>query len=746
MDQNWLANGLGLLTSRLLATHDGAHVWAVLREHLPAVNVRQALAGFFEAEADDPVAGCELRDIFSAPPEPLWCASRSFPPPGLLPAEAAFSLALLPLVTQSGRRGFIAFDTNSLDSLGSIAQQVVGALNSVQLYQEAVEGRRLAEEANRTKTRFLSTVSHELRTPLSLIVGLSDILLQASRTNPRALAESYLGDIQRIHTSAQQIGGLIRDVLDLANSDSGKLRLTREVLDLSQALRPVADTGRQMAHDKSLTWLEALPEPGPQVWGDPARLRQIILNLVSNAVKYTPRGSVSLRIEAAAGLIRVVVSDTGIGVPPGEQSSIFDEFQRSSRTQAQGYGGLGLGLAISQRLAELHGGQIALGASGPDAGSVFYFTLPVAEVAAPARLESRPAAEPMVLVLTHHAGQGEALRAHLSRQGRAVQLVQLDDEPDWVGQVTAALPMAVVMDVGVPPQLGWPALRLLREHPALRTLPVLFYSLSPAGGVVVEAQGPTSSELARRLELALAPAGPGQREKVILVVDDDPHTRDMHVRMVRSQAGNFRVLTAPDGRTALNELQQERPDLVLLDLMMPDMDGFHVLEAMRANAATRHIPVIVLTGQSLTEKEMAQLNQGVTTVLEKGLFNVAETLAHVEAALSRKRKLSTEAQRLVRQAMAYLHEHYAETITREALARHVGLSNDYLTASFRKELGLTPIAYLNRYRVYQAKALLADPSKSVLQVALAVGFSDSGYFSRVFRHEVGLAPEAFRHS
>jgi AraC-like DNA-binding protein len=169
-----------------------------------------------------------------------------------------------------------------------------------------------------------------------------------------------------------------------------------------------------------------------------------------------------------------------------------------------------------------------------------------------------------------------------------------------------------------------------------------------------------------------------------------------------------------------------------------------VLEAMREREATRQIPVVVLTGQVLTEKEMARLNRGVATVLSKGLFSLEETLDHLDTALEGNRRLSGQAQRLVRQAMAYIHGHYAEPISRTDLARHVALSEDYLTACFRKELGVTPIAYLNRYRVHQAKQLLSDTSKSITEIALEVGFSDSGYFSRVFRREVGLSPEAYR--
>jgi AraC-like DNA-binding protein len=178
--------------------------------------------------------------------------------------------------------------------------------------------------------------------------------------------------------------------------------------------------------------------------------------------------------------------------------------------------------------------------------------------------------------------------------------------------------------------------------------------------------------------------------------------------------------------------------------MMPGLDGFGVLEAMRGQDATRDIPVIVLTGQVLTERDMARLNQGVATVLNKGVFSLEETLAHIDAALARNRELSEQAQHLVRQAIAYIHQHYADPISRVDLARHVALSEDYLTACFRKELGVTPITYINRFRVNRAQKLLVDTAKSITEIARDVGFSDSGYFSRVFRREVGQSPTDYR--
>jgi len=251
-------------------------------------------------------------------------------------------------------------------------------------------------------------------------------------------------------------------------------------------------------------------------------------------------------------------------------------------------------------------------------------------------------------------------------------------------------------------------------------------------------------ELTRVLENQKLASGDEQDEKIFLSVDDDPATLEMYVRIAQSWLGKHKVLKARNGREALELMQQQRPGLVLLDLMMPELDGFGVLEAMKEKESTRDIPVIVLTGKILTENDMVRLNRGVARVLEKGLFSVQETLTHIDAVLARKRNLGSEAQRLVRQAMAYLHERYNQPISRQDLARYLGMSEDYLTSCFRKEVGMTPIAYLNRYRINQAKAMLTESDKNITEIAMSVGFSDSGYFSRVFRRQVGVSPETYR--
>ena len=237
-----------------------------------------------------------------------------------------------------------------------------------------------------------------------------------------------------------------------------------------------------------------------------------------------------------------------------------------------------------------------------------------------------------------------------------------------------------------------------------------------------------------------------QPAPTILIVCGDPNTLELHARIVQLHSLANRVLKAQNGEQALNLLIHESVDLVLLDLDLPGLDGFGVLEKMRDEDRLRRIPVLVLTGKALFEADMARLPHGVASVLEKGVFSLEETITHMNAALDRKRRLSGEAQRLVRKAMAFIHEHFAEPITRREIAQHVSIAEDYLTYCFRQELGTTPIKYLQRYRVNRARALLRESDTTITEIARRVGFSDSGYFSRIFHRETGMSPEAFRRS
>ncbi len=751
VDERWTSSRLSLLTARLLTALDELQIYEILATHLPAMAIHTALLGWFEAAGADPVAWTTIRDTVHPAQDLVHIPSREFPPARLFPPETPFILTLIPLVDQSGQLGFMVFDAAHFDLYGSIVQQVGSALNTARLYRQATEGRRLAEEANGMKSRFLSTISHELRMPLNLIVGLSSMVLRESEEREPPLPEPTRDDLDRIHAYAQHLGGLIGDVIDLATSDAGQLRLNNTTVDLGQALRLVVESGNQLAAAKGLAWEAHLPTTGPWVWGDPTRLRQVALNLITNAVKFTTSGGVRLWLEAGPDSVTVRVQDTGLGIPPAEQGAIFDDFRQSARSVARGYGGLGLGLAISKRLVELHGGTLALHSTGDDgSGSTFSFTLPTLPppLAQARRRAHGPSAEQRVAVLTNRPNSSEHLRQHLHGRGFPVQTVLMARDTDWRAQLDEGCPDTIILDVSTDVALSWEALQEIKGRQTLVGIPILLFSSSQREGSVLELDYLTKpielADLTRALDHHWLMADTAQPTHTILVVDDEPHTLEMHARIVQAHSSANRVLKARDGKEALALLHREIVDLLLLDLQMPEMDGFAVLEAMREMESTRQIPVIVVTGKVLTEADMARLNQGVAAVLGKGLFSIEETIAHISAALEHKRRLSGEAQRLVRSAMAYLHANFTEAISRRDIAQHVGITEDHLTFCFRQELGTTPIEYLQRYRINQAKRLLKEGPQPITRIALDVGFSDSGYFSRIFRRETGMSPEQFR--
>lgn len=677
----------------------------------------------------------------------------------LLLPETRSEMAL-PLISRGKAIGALSIHSSEWRAFGgteiaifeTMAGQLADAIENARLYQEAENGRRLAEEANRLKSRFLSVVSHELRAPLNMIAGLSQVLLRDGELVDSAQFQVKREDVERIYVTAQHLDGLIRDVLDLARCEVGQLRLAYESVSLREVLDPILIIGQQLAQDKGLTWRVEIPDDLPHIWGDPTRLRQVTLNIVNNAIKFTARGAIKIGVSTEGERVRVSVHDTGLGIPVDEQEVIFDEFRQSERTTARGYGGLGLGLAICKRLVEMHGGEIGVCSSGEEGGgSTFFYTLPtmIPEIALPDS-ELSLAETRHVLLLARDSRGGALLRDHLMRQGFGVVMHQVDERAgmDWLTWLLAGAPEAVVLDRDVASKQGWEMLKALKGNPATQHVPMLFYTLADdEGSNSIAVDYLTKPVGTRALAEALACKGllAGERvqERKVLVVDDEAGMLEMNARMVEYLLPDCQVLRARNGHEALEIIGREHPDLVLLDLMMPELDGFGVLEALRGDELSRNTPIIVLTGQVLTEEDMARLNRGVTSVLSKGLFTVEETLGHIETALSHAQKLGAEARQTVRRAMAYIYEHYAEPISRTDVASYVGLSNDHLGRCFRQETGMTLISYLNRYRVHQAKMLLKAGNQSITEIAMAVGFSDSQYFARVFRREVGISPSAY---
>jgi signal transduction histidine kinase/DNA-binding LacI/PurR family transcriptional regulator/AraC-like DNA-binding protein/DNA-binding LytR/AlgR family response regulator len=754
-------NNLHRLRQAISAAETLNQLMDILAENLPPLGVTYGCLALY-LDAARPQEGVRVALAFDPNGRQphiegeVYIPSTRLIPPDWLKIPGLFNMMVHPLHYGAEQLGFWVVDASALEGASHqvLREQISGAIKSVllieqnvKLYQQARHSQELAEEANQLKSRFLSMVSHELLTPMVLLVGLSEMMLHEGIGNRPALPEAYRQDLTRIHASAQQLGSLVRDVLDLARSQLGQLTLVKKPLHLAEVLKPIALVCEQMARSKGLAWHMHIPDHLPQVLGDASRLQQVVLNLVSNAVKFTAQGSVSIRVRSEGDLVTIAVVDTGLSVPLAEQEAIFDEFRQSERTVARGYGGLGIGLAICRQLIELHGGTIGVHSSGAEnSGSTFYFSLPaLPEISADTFLGQSQ----QVLILTEQTQRSQPLYQHLERQGYQVRVLDTAQTANWIENIQQAPPGALVLDF-VAEEQGWHVIEILNQHPATQNTPIIFYSLlqEQDGGSMLAldylAKPVAASRLTQILQRYAIDPETCSDQQTVLIVEDDPEILALHTRMVTTKLPACRVLQAHNGKEALECMAAMPPALVLLDLMMPEMDGMTMLQNMQADKRLQGIPVIVLTAQSLTAEEMARLNQSVAAVLSKGVFTTQETITHVEQALARHKRLGSDAQRLVRKVMAFIHEHFAESIGREDLARYAGVSERHLNRCFLQETSMTPLNYLTRYRIQQAKALLEAGQLSITEVMGRVGYMESSHFTRVFHREVGVSPSAYK--
>ncbi len=757
------SNLLYEISQALVATFDTKELMEVLARELPRLDIPGAYISLYENPAHS-IDRLQLQMAYNADGHlddgPI---QQSFPAWQLVPEErllaaGPYHLVAEPLYFHDESIGLAVFEVGPRDGgvydtlRGQISSALKGAqlfIQNTQLYQDAKDAQKTAEEANRLKSRFLASVSHELRTPLNMLIGLSEMLLEEHSERHPPLPAQYRHDLERINTSAHHLDDLLRDVLDLAHSQVGRLKLVREPLDLRTVLETVSALVEPIVQQKGLDWRVDIPDTLIPVWGDAARIKQVLLNLIHNATKFTAAGEIALMVTLSNSEVTIIIRDTGLEIPIEEQELIFDEFHTSQRAAARGYGGMGLGLAICRKLVEMHNGRIGVTSPGGEgSGSSFYFTLPIMSHYPDRKLLNEAVRKQTVLLLSAKDHDQQQLEEYLMREGFQIESMKVNPQVPGILPIRPEIaPALVILDIDMTSTQSQDLIRLVKGHPNMESVPILFYSLlqEQSSGSMFMLDHIAKPMDTGTLSRALARYGlEEQQQTTILIVDDDGDTLDMNVRTIQAQMPGCRVLEATGGRRALELMRQYQPDLVLLDLMMPDMDGFDVLMAMQMDESIRHIPTIVLTAMSLTEEDMARMSQGAAAVLSKGLFSAEETLAHIEKILTRDRQLGSEAQRTVRKVMAYIHQHYHEALSRSDLASYAGVSERHLDRCFQQNMGITPVNYLNRYRVRQAKALLSQTDDTLTEIALNVGFSSSSQFSRVFKREMGTSPSTYR--
>jgi adenylate cyclase len=536
------------------------------------------------------------------------------------------------------------FPQHIVDLLQTFAAQSVLAIQNANLFTEVEEKSRQLEMASQHKSQFVASMSHELRTPLNAIIGLTEMMVSNA---PRFGTEKAAEPLRRVHRAGTHLLGLINQVLDLSKIEAGKLELSPETVNLAPLLEDVVGTARQLAEQNKNRLVVESPENLGSLTVDPMRLRQILLNLLSNACKFTKQGEVKLRVKKVVdgrNWIEIAVADTGIGMTPEQQAKLFEEFTQADSSTARQYGGTGLGLAITRKLARMMGGDVTV-TSEPGKGSVFTVRLPGsadAQTRSSSGSDGRrsPTAD-RVLVIDDDATARELIADHLKAEGFSV--VTAAGGVQGLKLAKQLRPTAITLDVMMPDLDGWSVLAALRQDPELADIPVIMITIvdEHRRGIALGAAGyltkPIDRERLHRLVNRFRAQVPPTR---VLLVEDDSVQRE---RMLGWLEGpQWTVREAENGREALKRIQESKPDVILLDLMMPEMDGFAVVAALQKEAGWRDIPVIVITSLDLDAKDRERLNAGVQFVLVKERFRPADLVERIRRLVHSKPPVSNE--------------------------------------------------------------------------------------------------------
>ncbi len=648
-------------------------------------------------------------------------------------------LGLLDLRSQQVRPGL----GMELVGLQALADHLATALHNAQLYDEAVRAKAAAERADQLKTRLLANVSHELRTPLNVILGYSGAALAEPGPYESELPAELRADLGHIFMSGEHLLRLINDLLDLSRAEIGELELFPETVAvgplLEEAFHSLAGSGLARP---GVWWELRLPGDLPVLQVDPVRLRQILLNLLTNAAKFTVSGRITLAADVRSPYMHLAVSDTGPGIAAAEQELIFQPFVSLDPPGRRTHG-IGLGLSITRRLVALHGGYLSL-ESRPGEGSTFHVYLPLPSLSETGTY-APPQAQPTILLVSGGHDAPEPVLELARRQGARVTPVHLNDDLEAV--LSLGLPTMVAWDSSQATPGDWSLIEKLRLHPYLARLPFLLYGAgetragrAAAGATNVLLKASSSKVLIDAIR-ALRPRGAAG---AALVVEDDLNARTLYRRLLAEALPGQSIREAESGQAALDVLAAESPAMVILDLVMPGIDGFAVLEHIRADRRIAHIPVLVMTGKLLSLADIRRLDFPRVAVQRKELLSEAELVQLLRKVFTGADALPQPTSGAVKQALAYLHENYQHHLSRAELANAVGVSESHLSRIFHQEIGLGPWEYLLRLRLQVARTLLVTTGASIIEIAADTGFSDPAYFSRVFARENGQSPLAYR--
>jgi PAS domain S-box-containing protein len=543
--------------------------------------------------------------------------------------EGMVAFAGYPLIVEDTLIGVIglfarhALGSDAVTALESIANNVALGIERKRNELALREARDAAEAANHAKSDFLASMSHELRTPLNAIIGYSEMLQEEAEETGE---EAILNDLKKIHSAGQHLLSLISDILDLSKIEAGRMDLFPETFDVGTVLDEVASTVEPLVAKNGNTLQQELQTDLGTMHSDLTKIRQGLFNLLSNAAKFTHEGTITLQASRdqinGAEALRFTVADTGAGISPERLNQLFQPFTQLGRSSVEKQGGTGLGLAITKRFCEMMGGDITV-ATDPGRGSTFSMLLPRSLESG----ESAPSAEVLrsqmasnkavVLVIDDDPAARDLMRRYLTREDIAAVLAGSGEE--GIRLARELHPQLITLDVVMPGMDGWAVLQALKSDPELSDIPVIMatvvtergtgYALGADDYLIKPITREKMSQLLRRHGCLNKPC-------VAMVVDDDTESREMLTAILQKEG--WEVMAAADGFEGLAALSNRTPQIILLDLLMPNMDGFEFSAELQKREDWRRIPVVVVTAKDLTSEDRARLNGQVENILLKG--------------------------------------------------------------------------------------------------------------------------------